>query len=70
MSHCLLLGLVIFALGMLGMAPMQCDLSVLVILQAAFIPHTQTSDCNLQFNGRPTNDTASKRRPQACLPCA
>ena len=40
MSHCLLLGLVTLAPGGLGMASMQCDLSVLVTLQAAFIPHT------------------------------
>ena len=63
------MGLVTFALGMLGMAPMQCNLSVLVTLQAAFIPHTQTSDCNVQFNGRPTKNTALERRARACLPC-
>ena len=45
MNPWLLLGLVTFALGMLWMAPnwMQCDLFVLVTLQAAFVPHTKTS---------------------------
>ena len=75
MSHCLLLGLVtlvylgfIIALGALWMATMQCDLAVLVILQVAFTPHTPSSYCNLQLTGRPAKNTASERRPRACLP--
>jgi hypothetical protein len=39
----LLLGLATIALGVTGFAPLQCDLSVLVKLQA-FTFHTQTED--------------------------
>ncbi len=42
---CKLLNLAAFALGVLGVPPMQCDLSVLVTLQADFpsLSHAQTS---------------------------
>ena len=39
MSHCLLLGLVAFAPNVFGMAPMQCNLSVLVTLQVSYLSH-------------------------------
>ncbi len=38
---CLLLNLAAFALGVFGSAPMQCDLSVLVTLQADFLSLSQ-----------------------------
>ncbi len=54
MSNCLLLGLATLALGVLGLASMQCTLSVLVKLQAAF--HLSRTD-----EGLKQLRTASKR---------
>ena len=48
MLDCLLLGLVTFALGALGMGPMQCELPVLVTLQAAFLMHRLATAVTVQ----------------------
>ncbi len=50
-----------------GLAPLKCDLSVLVRIQAASSVFTQTEDSS---TCRQPKRAASARRSQACLPCA
>ncbi len=67
MRNYLLLGPATFALGVTGFAPLQCDLSVVVKLQAASSLFTQTEDSSTD---RQPARAASARRSRACLPCA
>ena len=58
--------------GRFGGAPMQCDLSVLVTMQAAFpsLSHARTSSWSIHKSTANNHRTASARRSRACLPCA
>ena len=63
----MLSGLATIALGIMGLAPLKCDLFVLVKIQAAFPLFTQTEDSSTCRQPRRAD---SARRSRACLPCA
>ncbi len=70
MRDCLLFTTLCFCPRRSGDAPMQCDLSLLVTLQAALFHTKASSRRAFRITSQQPQNTTQASRSRACLPCA